>query len=112
MVGGFGSDTYIVDSFQDEVREEVLDSGVDTVITSLDHYELGRGSGIENLRMARSSGLVDGIGNELNNTIVARVFDPTPDPFLRFKLEGGPEMTRWTAAASRTFSLAEPTKTR
>ena len=69
MIGGKGNDTYMVDSVTDSVVEAV-NSGTDTVRTTLSNYSLG--ANVENLT-ALGNGAFNGVGNELNNTIVGNI---------------------------------------
>jgi Ca2+-binding RTX toxin-like protein len=64
MTGGAGNDLYIVDSWGDQVLEE-LDGGIDTVKSSVD---FGLGANVENLTLTGSTAIM-GHGNELDNTI-------------------------------------------
>ena len=67
MEGGTGDDTYIVDDEGDVVTESPgLEGGVDTVVSTVS-YAIG--PGVENLTLL-GSGVLIGIGNALNNTIV------------------------------------------
>ncbi|VXB82902.1 hypothetical protein PSEUDO8BK_40174 [Pseudomonas sp. 8BK] len=64
MTGGAGNDLYMVDSWGDQVIEEV-DGGIDTVKSSVD---FGLGVNVENLTLTGSTAIM-GHGNELDNTI-------------------------------------------
>ena len=64
MIGGKGNDTYYVDNVKDVVTEKASE-GTDTVISSKS-YTLT--SNVENLTLT-GSGVIDGIGNTLNNKI-------------------------------------------
>ena len=67
MSGGTGNDIYVVDNLQDKVREtSTLATEVDTVKSSLLTYTLGEN--LENLTLT-GTGVINGIGNTLNNTI-------------------------------------------
>lgn len=71
MTGGNGNDSYYVDNRGDIVSETNADlatGGTDTVYSYLTSYRLG--ANLENL-VIRTSGNADGIGNSLNNTLVA-----------------------------------------
>jgi Ca2+-binding RTX toxin-like protein len=65
MAGGLGNDTYYVDSTGDVVTE-AIDEGTDRVIASIS-YTLG--ANLENLTLTGTE-VIDGTGNELNNSIV------------------------------------------
>ncbi|MBS0331178.1 MAG: hypothetical protein JSS35_00285, partial [Proteobacteria bacterium] len=67
MSGGAGDDTYTVDNASDKVIES-LNAGVDTVRSLIQSYTLP--SNVEDLQL-RGSGVQTGIGNELNNYLVA-----------------------------------------
>ena len=78
MTGGDGNDTYFVDSDQDEVQEFVP-SGTDTVIASINDFDLVGIGLIENLTLASGAGILVGtgtseankiIGNENSNTLL------------------------------------------
>lgn len=64
MKGGAGNDTYVVDNVGDSVVEN-SNEGIDTVQSSI---SFSLGSNIENLILTGTSN-INGIGNELNNTI-------------------------------------------
>lgn len=66
MIGGDGNDTYIVDDAGDVVSA-ALSAGIDTVVSSLEYYYLGNGSGVENLTLTGMA--LGGSGNELDNVI-------------------------------------------
>ncbi|HVR66253.1 MAG TPA: hypothetical protein VMT98_06415 [Verrucomicrobiae bacterium] len=69
MTGGDGNDTYIVDSSDDDV-DEATSSGIDTVIVSIDDYNLLDALGIvENLTLASGAGILTGTGNLAANKI-------------------------------------------
>lgn len=70
MAGGAGNDTYIVDSTADVVIEAV-NAGVDTVQASV-NYTLS--DHVENLILT-GSGVINGTGNNLNNTITGNDSD-------------------------------------
>jgi len=65
LIGGAGNDTYIVDNPNDMIIEN-LNEGVDTIQSYID-FRLP--SNVENLTLI-GSGVVNGIGNELNNVII------------------------------------------
>jgi Ca2+-binding RTX toxin-like protein len=65
LIGGVGNDTYIVDNTEDTVIENA-NEGNDTVISYI-NYTIG--SNFENLVLTGGSCNINGIGNELNNTI-------------------------------------------
>jgi Ca2+-binding RTX toxin-like protein len=64
MAGGAGDDTYVVDSAMDAVTETAMDSGIDTVRSSV-NYTLG--ANLENLVLTGMA--MSGTGNALNNII-------------------------------------------
>jgi VCBS repeat-containing protein len=66
MIGAHGDDTYIVDSNGDTVIE-LLDQGIDTVITPLS-YTLGEN--VENLTLTGNGKKVHATGNASNNVLV------------------------------------------
>ena len=68
LAGGAGDDTYLVDSTSDVVSEEASE-GTDTIHSSVT-YTLG--SNIENLLLT-GTGSINGIGNDLVNTINGNV---------------------------------------
>jgi len=89
MIGGAGNDTYFVDNAKDETLEtastfvwregvlEFIDSGIDTVETTLKTYKLQ--TNVENLTLAYqtlgkglSSIVATGTGNELENVMIGR----------------------------------------
>ena len=65
LSGGKGDDTYIVDHFWDDIRED-RNGGTDTVETSLGFYWLDHN--VENLTYT-GDGNFKGIGNKLDNVI-------------------------------------------
>jgi Ca2+-binding RTX toxin-like protein len=68
MEGGFGNDTYLVDSSLDQIFDGFF-GGTDTVFASI-NYALPAGQEIESLRAnAGAAGLIL-IGNEFNNLLV------------------------------------------
>ncbi|WP_294393202.1 calcium-binding protein [uncultured Sphingomonas sp.] len=67
MIGAAGDDTYIVDNINDVVTE-YGSAGLDTVITNLASYTLGKN--LEALRIV-APGDVTGTGNELDNVVSA-----------------------------------------
>jgi len=69
LVGGGGNDTYNISSLEyiDDKIIEKDDGGVDTVISSIDHWSLA--SNVENLIMTNEFYAI-GIGNTLNNMII------------------------------------------
>ncbi len=70
MSGGNGNDTYIVDSFDDDVDEGTT-SGIDTVLVSLDDYSLSDVIGfVENLTLLNGVGVITGTGSAFANRIV------------------------------------------
>ncbi len=73
MAGGAGDDLYIIDNAADLV-EESIDNGIDTVQSNID-YTLG--ANLENLILAE--GAVNGVGNELDNTITGNAAANTID---------------------------------
>ncbi|MEQ1622991.1 MAG: VCBS domain-containing protein, partial [Methylococcales bacterium] len=64
LIGGLGDDTYYVDSVGD-VIEELIEEGIDTVITALGGFTLG--PELENLTLIGNSN--SGAGNELANRL-------------------------------------------
>jgi Ca2+-binding RTX toxin-like protein len=84
LEGGEGDDRYGVDSYSDTVVENA-DGGRDTIFTDLAEYTLGAGSHVEDLIFRSkpnsedpdaalppySTENVHGVGNELDNTIIA-----------------------------------------
>jgi Ca2+-binding RTX toxin-like protein len=69
MAGGKGNDTYTVDNVGDTVTEEA-GAGIDLVLSSVD-FELG--DNVENLTLTGDA--IEGIGNELANSIVGNSKD-------------------------------------
>ncbi len=67
MIGGFGNDIYIVDSLNDVVQD-MVNGGIDTIKTALTSYSLANVENIENLTYTGSSSFV-GIGNSLANVL-------------------------------------------
>ncbi len=67
MIGGFGNDIYIVDSLNDVVQE-MVNGGIDTIKTALASYSLANVENVENLTYTGSSSFV-GTGNSLANVI-------------------------------------------
>ncbi|MEC7119312.1 MAG: calcium-binding protein, partial [Pseudomonadota bacterium] len=65
MQGGMGNDVYVVNNGSDQVME-LAGQGTDTVMSSTS-YSLG--DHVENLTLT-GSGNLNGIGNELNNTLI------------------------------------------
>jgi Ca2+-binding RTX toxin-like protein len=63
MVGGDGSDSYVVDDYADVVTE-LIAQGIDTVYTGLNYYLLG--ANVENLTLLGFDDL-NATGNTLNN---------------------------------------------
>lgn len=73
MQGGAGNDLYKVDNAGDVASEtDVGSGGTDRVEIRVDHT---MGVGIENLTVASTAGDVDGIGNELNNSMTGGTQD-------------------------------------
>lgn len=71
MLGGDGNDIYYVDNSSDVVSEtnsDLATGGADTVYSYISSYTLG--SSVENLRV-NATGVANGTGNSLNNTIYA-----------------------------------------
>jgi Ca2+-binding RTX toxin-like protein len=66
LVGGLGNDTYMVDSTTDVITE-LLNSGTDTVITSVTQTALA--DNVENLTLTGTAA-INGTGNTLANTLV------------------------------------------
>ena len=64
MAGGLGDDTYVVDNLGDVVTE-LADSGIDTVLSSV-NWTLG--ANVEKLTLTGTANLA-GTGNELGNTL-------------------------------------------
>lgn len=86
LIGGTGNDTYIVDSLQDVIIENPGE-GVDTIQANIPLspmnpvtpvYSLAALPNIENLTLT-GTGLVDGIGNDLNNVMIGNVSDNVLD---------------------------------
>jgi Ca2+-binding RTX toxin-like protein len=67
LVGGAGSDTYIVDDFNFSVFEISTDPGTDTIRTFVSFGFLP--GNIENLVLEEGAGAANAPGNELNNVI-------------------------------------------
>jgi Ca2+-binding RTX toxin-like protein len=67
LVGGLGNDTYLVDNAGDRIQE-VPGIGIDTVESSVSFNLTTSGEFVENLFLTGSDN-IDGIGNNLNNTI-------------------------------------------
>jgi Ca2+-binding RTX toxin-like protein len=65
MSGGRGDDTYYIDSAADVVTENP-DSGIDTVMSSIDYI---LGANLENLTLTGGA-YINGTGNAMNNVIV------------------------------------------
>jgi Ca2+-binding RTX toxin-like protein len=65
LSGGFGNDTYVIDDAGDSVIEQA-GAGIDMILSGID-YDLRNAAQVENLTLTGSA--VDGIGNELNNTL-------------------------------------------
>lgn len=74
LVGGLGDDRYIVEEAGDMLVERAGE-GIDTVVTSLDAYELSAAN-VENLILRSATGAT-GIGNGLANRITAGEGDDT-----------------------------------
>jgi Ca2+-binding RTX toxin-like protein len=73
LYGGSGSDLYYVRDGSDVVREtSVLASSVDTIVASIS-YTLG--ANLEKLTLFASIDALNGIGNELNNTITGNSYN-------------------------------------
>ena len=68
MIGGLGDDTYVVDDAGDLIVE-AFDAGIDTVESSNTFDLSEKGLNVENLTLT-GTGNIDGIGNDLNNTII------------------------------------------
>jgi len=67
MDGGLGNDTYVVDNTNDVVSETEVAGGIDTVRSSAPSLALG--DNIENLILIPGTGAIEGIGNNIANTI-------------------------------------------
>jgi serralysin len=93
--GGTGDDTYLVNDTEDTLNEEA-NAGIDTVVSLID-YTLG--ANLENLSLDDSVGVVanNGIGNELNNTIIGNYLNRAT---TTSKVSQG--MTNFTEAAAKT----------
>jgi Ca2+-binding RTX toxin-like protein len=72
MAGGAGNDIYVIENVGDSVVENA-DEGLDTVQSALS-YTLG--ANLENLTLT-GSGLVDGVGNSLDNTLIGNTANNT-----------------------------------
>jgi serralysin len=66
MSGGTGNDSYVVDNPSDTVTES-LNEGTDTIRTTVSFDLSANGLNIESLIL--TGGIIDGTGNDLNNTI-------------------------------------------
>jgi Ca2+-binding RTX toxin-like protein len=66
MEGGVGNDAYSVDNAADIVTENLAE-GIDQVLASVSH---GLAANVENLALATGAGAINGVGNNLGNTIV------------------------------------------
>ena len=86
MIGGFGDDTYVVDSQFDEILEG-FDGGIDTVISTAGFFELP--ANVEILILA-GDGDISGNGNDLGNELYGNDGRNT--------LVGNDLPTAWTAA--------------
>jgi Ca2+-binding RTX toxin-like protein len=75
MLGGTGDDVYVVDNINDVVTE-LSAQGSDTVISNLTFYTLG--NFIENLTLG-GTGVSNGTGNSLHNTIIGNSADNVLD---------------------------------
>ena len=73
MEGGLGNDNYLLDNESDTVTEQ-MDEGIDTVIVNR-NYALG--SNLENLQLSEGASILNGTGNELDNTIEGNSLDNT-----------------------------------
>lgn len=69
MTGGTGNDTYVVDEITDKVIE-ALNEGTDTVRTAKSFDLSVNGLNIESLTLAIGAGDINGIGNDLDNSII------------------------------------------
>ena len=66
LIGGLGNDIYDVNDDGTDVIIEDVNAGIDTVYSGFT-YKLG--ANLENLLLSGGRGAINGIGNELNNTI-------------------------------------------
>ena len=71
FAGGKGNDTYLVDS-ADDVTDEKLDEGYDTVRSTTASYTLM--ANVEKLELVGNTGVYSGTGNDLANQIVGNSF--------------------------------------
>ena len=69
LIGGAGDDRYVVDDIGD-VIVEAADAGIDSVESSASHTLSAH---VENLRLT-GNGYIDGVGNDLNNTLIGNDF--------------------------------------
>ena len=74
MTGGADSDTYYLDSLQDQITEQIGE-GEDWVLASISGYTLG--NELENLGLIESA--LSGTGNTLDNYLLGNQFDNTLD---------------------------------
>jgi Ca2+-binding RTX toxin-like protein len=75
LTGGLGNDTYVVDEINDIVNED-LNSGIDTVLSSADSYTLA--ANVENLTLLQTADIA-GTGNASNNLMIGNVGSNTLD---------------------------------
>jgi Ca2+-binding RTX toxin-like protein len=64
--GGAGNDTYFVELNATDTIIEGVNAGIDTVFTT---FSWTLGANLENLTLQKDSSAINGIGNDLNNTI-------------------------------------------
>ena len=88
LIGGDGDDTYFVDDAGDSVVENLLE-GIDTIVASFSFNLATNGDNVEILTLT-GNGNFEGIGNDLNNTIIGNSGDNVLDGGAgNDRLEGG-----------------------
>jgi trimeric autotransporter adhesin len=70
LSGGLGNDTFVVDNSAEQISEN-LNEGTDTVLSST---SFALSSNLENLTLTGSA-ILDGTGNDLNNTLIGNSAD-------------------------------------